>query len=124
MIQKEVYQMTVSVTGFQKKKGSAFIALFRSGDEFPEFGKQFKGFIVPVTGESVEVIFKNLDPGKYAIAAYHDMNSNKRLDKNLFGAPLEPYGFSNNARSTFSPPAFSQAAFDLKKDRTITFQVR
>ena len=116
--------MTVNVSGFQKKKGSAYIALFRSGDDFPEFGKQFKGFIVPVTGESIQVVFKGLDSGKYAVAAYHDLNSNKKLDKNFFGAPLESYGFSNNARSTFSPPGFSQAALDLRQDRTVSFQVR
>lgn len=124
MLQRRAYDMTVKVSGFQSKKGNAFIALYRSGDEFPVFGKQYKGTIVPISGESVEVTFRNLEPGKYAVAAYHDINSNKVLDKNLFGAPVESYGFSNNVRSTFSPPRFSQAAIDLKENKTIKFQIR
>ena len=116
--------MTVKVSGFQKKKGNAFIALYRASDDFPVFGKQYKGTIVPVSGQMVEVTFRNLEPGKYAVAAYHDINSNKVLDRNFFGAPIELYGFSNNARSTFSPPRFSQAAVELKENRTINFQVR
>ncbi len=54
---------------------------------------------------------KNLPPGHYAVSAYHDENSNGELDTNLFGLPVEAYGFSGSTRGSFGPPDFSTAAF-------------
>ena len=47
---------------------------------------------------------------------YHDENGNGEFDTNLFGFPLENYGFSNNARAIFGPPAYDKAAFRLAED--------
>jgi uncharacterized protein (DUF2141 family) len=62
-------------------------------------------------GEKVVVDFEGLEPGEYAIKAFHDLNSNGEMDFNMLGIPREPYGFSNDARATFSPPAFKDAKF-------------
>lgn len=56
---------------------------------------------------------------KYAIAVYHDVNSNSKLDKNFFGIPKEGYGFSNNARGTFGPPSFDDAAILLDSENKL-----
>ncbi len=45
---------------------------------------------------TVEMRVRNVQPGTYAIAVFHDRNGNGRLDRNLLGLPAEPYGFSNN----------------------------
>ena len=50
---------------------------------------------------------------KYAIAVYHEVNGNGKLDKNFLGIPTEGYGFSNNARGTFGPPNFNDTAVSL-----------
>jgi len=41
----------------------------------------------------------------------------------LFGAPTEAYGFSNNARGTFSKPSFSETLVDVSKNRIIKFKL-
>ena len=111
--------LTVETSGFSSIKGSVYIALYREKDEFPVFGKQFKGRIESIDGVTTKVFFKDLPEGKYAIAAYHDKNNNKKLDKNQFGIPQENYGFSNNARRMFSAPSFEEASFHLKSKKTI-----
>jgi hypothetical protein len=111
--------LTVETTGFSSSHGSLSIALFREKDEFPVFGKQFKGKIVAIDGKTTKVFFNDLPTGKYAIAAYHDKNNNKKLDKNQLGIPQENYGFSNNARRMFSAPSFEEASFELKSKKTI-----
>jgi uncharacterized protein (DUF2141 family) len=40
------------------------------------------------------------------------------------GIPKEDYGFSNNARSAFSPPSFKEAAFVHKQAQTISIKVK
>ncbi len=45
---------------------------------------------------TVELRVRNVKPGAYAIAVFHDRNGNGKLDRSLIGLPSEPYGFSNN----------------------------
>jgi uncharacterized protein (DUF2141 family) len=69
--------------------------------------------------------FKGVLFGEYAVTVYHDENGNGKLDKGLFGKPLELYGFSNNARGIISRPDYKKAAFVLDKaDITITIHVK
>lgn len=71
--------------------------------------------MVAVTGKDVERTVMNLPPGRYALALYHDMNDNWKLDKNFVGYPKEPYGFSNNYRPVFSGPDFEDCVFEVKE---------
>lgn len=117
-------KLEISVNGITTKEGQVHVALFREQDSFPVHGKQFKGQVIPVKSTMETATFMNLKSGTYAIAVFHDKNKNGKLDKNIFGAPTESYGFSNNARSTFSAPTFSAASFELKKDLHLKVTVR
>ena len=112
----KTHKLSIHISGISKIKGSLFIAIFRPTDDFPVFGKQFKGIVKEVEGKSQNYNFDDLPEGKYAVAIYQDANRNKILDKNLLGIPTEIYGFSNNARRTFSAPSFQEAKFKLNKD--------
>ena len=112
----KTHKLSIHISGISKIKGSLFIAVFRATDDFPVFGKQFKGIVKEVEGKSQNYNFDNLPEGEYALAIYQDENRNKILDKNLLGIPTEIYGFSNNARRNFSAPSFQEAKFKLNKD--------
>lgn len=117
--------LIVIVSGCKSQNGQLYIALYDDKDVFPAFGKQLIGEIVPLSKKSQhEFTFKKLAHRTYAIAVFHDLNSNGKLDKNALGLPLEPYGFSNNARSTFSAPSFSQASFLHEKEQSISIAVK
>lgn len=53
-----------------------------------------------------------LAPGRYAVAVYVDRNGNGKLDRGMFGKPIEPYGFSNGG-GMFGPPDFADALIDV-----------
>ena len=112
----KTHKLSIHISGISKIKGSLFIAIFRATDDFPVFGKQFKGIVKEVEGKSQNYTFDDLPEGEYALAIYQDENKNKILDKNILGIPTEIYGFSNNARRTFSAPSFQEAKFKLNKD--------
>jgi uncharacterized protein (DUF2141 family) len=61
----------------------------------------------------------NWEPGTYTLAVYLDVNKNNKLDKGILGQPLEPYAFSNNARSTFSAPGVEEQAFQHPKEKQV-----
>jgi uncharacterized protein (DUF2141 family) len=63
-------------------------------------------------------------PGTYAVAVYHDANANLRLDRGMFG-PTEGFGFSNNPRILFSPPALEAVKFSAAPgDTTVHVRLR
>jgi uncharacterized protein (DUF2141 family) len=77
-------------------------------------GKPLRELVIPVASSKKDQVL-NLGPwkeGRYTIALYLDQNKNSRLDKGLFGQPLEPYAFSNNARASFSEPALEDQRFE------------
>jgi uncharacterized protein (DUF2141 family) len=63
-------------------------------------------------GETV-VTLVNIPPGTYAIETYQDINSNYKMDTSWIGLPLEPFGFSHDARPYFSKPRFAKVKFEL-----------
>lgn len=67
----------------------------------------------PAHAGSVTVDVANVPSGTWAVLAYHDENSNKKLDTNFVGMPTEGYGFSNGAASRFGPPSFKEAAITV-----------
>ena len=56
-------------------------------------------------------VFTGVEPGTYAIVAFHDKNGNGNIDKNFLGIPTESWCTSRNAAALFGPPRFSAAKF-------------
>jgi uncharacterized protein (DUF2141 family) len=65
------------------------------------------------------VTLNNIAPGTYAIQAYQDTNSNDRMDTSWIGLPLEPYGFSRDARPVMSKPGFARVKFEVADGTTV-----
>jgi uncharacterized protein (DUF2141 family) len=77
-------------------------------------GKPLKELVIPVASSNKEQVL-NLGiwkEGSYTLALYLDKNKNNQLDKGLFGQPLEPFAFSNNARALFSEPVAVDQRFE------------
>jgi uncharacterized protein (DUF2141 family) len=106
--------LEVEVDTQGRRRGKVMLALFRDQDNFPEQSAAFQGIIEPADQETIRHTFSNLAPGHYAIAAYHDLNSNGKLDRNFLGVPTEPYAFSNNPSVKWSTPSFEEAALQVE----------
>lgn len=74
----------------------------------------FRASVVKVSNTTARCIFKDVPPGTYGISAFHDENSDGKLDTNLVGYPLEEYCASRNARNMFSAPSWKDARFSYK----------
>ncbi|MEW5799692.1 MAG: DUF2141 domain-containing protein [Bacteroidota bacterium] len=118
--------IVVQINGIKVQRGQVLLSLFNAEEGFPTHPeKAFRWGRAKVTSSSIIISFNGLPPGKYAIAAVHDENSNEVMDRNWFGFPDEPYGVSNNVTGTFSPPTFDEAKFTVseKKD-TIKIEMK
>jgi uncharacterized protein (DUF2141 family) len=111
--------LSVEVSNISASKGKIMLALFNRADGFP--GNSKNAFAVketPAVKGKLTVRFEGLAPGTYAVAVFHDANSDGKLNTNMLGIPKEDYGFSNNARPGFRAPTFEEAAIQLEKSGT------
>ena len=115
--------ITVEISGIQGTEGQISIGLYTSEEDFPETEKSYKGIYAKVTGEEAVAAFQDIPAGTYAIAVFHDTNSNTKLDKNFFGIPKEGYAFSNNVFGTFGPPDFDDASFELDGNKPVKIKM-
>lgn len=58
-----------------------------------------------------------------ALTVVQDANANGRLDRNAFGMPTEPYGFSNDATGSFGPPSFEAARFEWAAGQVVRLKL-
>jgi len=68
--------------------------------------------VAAVSPETV-ITLRNVPPGIYAIQAFQDLNSNNRMDTTWLGLPLEPFGFSRDAKPFLSKPSFDDVKFTV-----------
>jgi len=106
----------VTVRGFKSSTGTIKIGLYKSAQTFPKVEKQYKGKTVDAVGDEVRVAFTEIPLGEYAVAVFHDENSNGKLDENTIGIPQEAYGCSNGTRGVFGPPSFDDAKVTLREN--------
>jgi len=111
--------LELKIDGFQNNLGKARIALDNSEEGYNSRGESLRGVKEKIVNRNCTVFFEDLPYGEYAIKVFHDKNDNQKLDKNLLGIPKEAYGFSNNARGTFGPPAFEKAKFLFTKKNKV-----
>lgn len=117
MSQANAQELTMIFPGLEEIEGQIMI---RIKDDQGEIVKQL---IQPV-GSKQEEISVNLPQGRYAVSAFHDQNSNKKIDRAFTGMPKEPYGFSNNVRGSFGPPDLEDQLFELEADKSLTIELR
>ncbi len=109
----------VTVTGISNQKGEIMVALFDSPEGFPQNpGKAIKLGKSPAQKGDIVVHLKDVPPGKYAIALFHDTNGDAILNTNFLGIPKEGYGVSNNIKNKLSAPKFQQAIFAHGMDQS------
>ena len=110
--------LEVVVVGLKNQNGDVHIAIYNTAEHFPYQEGVLHEAEAPILGNVARLKFKDLTPGAYAVAIYHDENFNHEFDQGLFGIPLEDFGFSNNAIVFLSPPSFEEAMFEVKDPST------
>jgi len=68
---------------------------------------------VPAIGGETVITLHGIAPGTYAIQTFQDVNANNKMDTTWMGLPLEPFGFSQDAKPFLSKPSFDDVKFTL-----------
>lgn len=111
--------LTVHASVFRTRSGGLVCRLFTNGDGFPAKATHQAEHKASIPGTEAACEFRDLHPGVYAVALFHDENGNGKLDTNFLGLPAEGVGTSNNKRPLVGPPSWSASRFRLERDGDI-----
>lgn len=113
--------LVIRATGVQSADGTLYVGI--CDRSFEEATCPYRNRAKARAG-TVEFRVPNVKPGSYAIAIFHDLNGNTKLDRSLIGLPSEPYGFSNDVGRR-GIPSFEGALVPVKEPSTsVTVTIR
>ena len=107
------FVLTIEINDLRNSNGQILLELSN------EKGEKITGIAQNITDNKCVIVVNNLKQGKYAFKYFHDENKNENIDVNQMKIPKEGYGFSNNAKGTFGPPAFEKTIFELKENTVL-----
>lgn len=111
-------RLIVNLKEVHNAPGELRASLYREPDSFRKEDRAVKVVSVPARPGDQRVVFDGLPPGRYAVMAYHDENSDSKLNLRFGMFPTEGYGLSNNPKVS-GPPKFADSAFDLAGPETM-----
>jgi uncharacterized protein (DUF2141 family) len=117
------HKLTITISNIKNLEGKKIqMGVFTKDGNFPD-DKSLKNFFSKAVTSTVKIEIE-IPYGEYAIALYHDINNNGKLDKNMFGIPKEPYAFSQNFKPSMSAPDFDDCKFTFsEKNNSISIQL-
>jgi uncharacterized protein (DUF2141 family) len=125
--------LTVQVENLRNQEGNLCLKVFSGSQGFPNNNdnavQRTCVAIATIASDNpddpLSYTFENLTAGTYAVAIYHDRNSDEVLNRGTFGAPIEGYGFSNDAPADTGPARFEDAIFLVAgPNTTVQIQMR
>jgi uncharacterized protein (DUF2141 family) len=110
------FRLDIEITELKNNKGALMLQLFDENQKVIAQGKK------SIENNKSSFTFRDLKPGKYGVRIFHDENLSGVMETNIFGKPVEGYGFSNNATGKFGPPPFEKWLFEIREDKRIALK--
>ena len=116
-------EIRILVSNIEEKKGTIHYGVYNNPKLFPdESGKILGGFEEVSKVIEDGLLIDDLEESNYAIAIFHDKNSNNKFDT-FFSIPKEKFGFSKNARVFLGPPKFEDASFFVGQNSIVEIMI-
>ena len=122
---KEAFELKVVITNVKSHNGLILLGIYNNPSNYLEKGGAYSytSHKAKVVGNQIEITFKDIPKGSYAISLCHDVNADNKCNSNFLGIPLEPYGFSNGYNRKLSKPSFNECKFEVNQNKTVKVQL-
>ena len=115
--QADESRLIVTLKDVRDSTGQIRASIYREPETFRKEDRAVAVVSVPAQKGDLKLAFLALPPGRYAIMAYHDADSDSKLGLRFGMFPTEGYGLSNNPK-VMGPPKFAESAFDINSPQT------
>jgi uncharacterized protein (DUF2141 family) len=116
-------ELSVTITNIHPPKGELFVAIYDDPGNYMNPDAACRSAVNAVVSDTLQLTFRNMKADTYAIAVFQDLNGNGLLDTGGKGIPLEPFGFSNDARGKLGPAKYKNASFIMNEDMHIRIKL-
>lgn len=116
-------KLTIQIDNIIVLDGTLKIGVFDTASGFLKEDATIRHYSHEVHEATEILVIDDLPEGDYAISMYHDENSDGVLNRNFFGIPKEPYGFSNNIKPRLSAPNYKDCKFSFVKNDTLKIRL-
>lgn len=116
--------VVANINNLKNDEGVCRACLFSNPSSFAALCKPYDCIAVSVKNKLARAVFKNVQPGSYAVFVFHDVNNNNRMDKNFLGVPKEGYGASNNKLPFAATPHFNENKFEVNTNNNVLLNIR
>lgn len=107
----------------KKQKGLIFYTVMQGEENYKKY-KGVESGIIRANAALKKVVLYSFPVGEYALASYHDLDQNAKMNTFL-GIPSEPFAFSNNAKGFFgTPPKYEKAKFQSAQQKLLEIKIR
>ena len=116
-------EIRILVSNIEEKKGTIHYGVYNDPKLFPDESGKILGGIEEVSKVINDgLLIDDLEESDYAVAIFHDKNSNNKFDT-IFSIPKEKFGFSKNARVFLGPPKFEDASFFVGQNSIVEIMI-
>ncbi len=115
--------VSVRVEGIRPDRGYLMVAVFDNAEAFKNKAKPLSRARIEASDNTLTTEFRELAPGRIAVAVFHDSNGDGQLNVRSMKIPVEGVGMSGNY-TRLRLPKFEEAAFNLKQDTLIVIRMR
>jgi uncharacterized protein (DUF2141 family) len=112
-------ELCVTVSKVIPEGGRLMVAMYDSETAYQD-GRYRAGQILASTATQASTCFKDLPSGEYGLAAFQDTNGTGILEKDYFGRPTKPYGFSRDGKGFMGPPDYRDIAVLVESGQSDT----
>ncbi|MDE1147194.1 MAG: DUF2141 domain-containing protein [Azospirillaceae bacterium] len=119
-------RLKISVSGMRSDKGNVTITVYPDDSaHFLDGAYKVARQIIPVALPVTETCIALPLADHYAVALFHDENSNGHFDTTMLGIPSEGYGFSNNPTLYLGPPGLDKVRIPVQAgDNPVSVQMK
>lgn len=110
--------IVVEIDNIDKDNGQVFVGIFNSPETFRKTDKVFRFSKTDSKSTQKSVILEQVPFNEYAVVIFQDTNGNNQFDTNLFGIPLEPFGFSTNYKVKTKAPKYHDVLIAHNQSQT------
>jgi uncharacterized protein (DUF2141 family) len=123
LMASDLATLSVTIEGIRSDQGEIRLALYADRQGFRNEEQSLRLVTQAAEPGSITLNLPPMPAADYAIIAYHDEDSNGRLNRRFGMFPTEGYGLSANPRLS-GPPSFNDARFSVSAPHTaITIQL-
>ncbi|MEZ4905996.1 MAG: DUF2141 domain-containing protein [Spirosomataceae bacterium] len=116
-------KLIVLVQDINAAKGGELSTGIFLKENFPKVGKQLLGSETTITANPMQIVFEKVPIGTYGVVSFQDIDRDKKLKTNWVGFPIEPIGFSRDAKIKFGPPDFNDAKITIEANKTLNLTI-